>query len=169
MGVIFDLDQTLVDSAAIEHLRKGRRWPEVYSLVPTLKVYEGVLDLLAWLRSHEIPVCIVTASPRPYYERVVKHHGLLVANSVCYHDTVRKKPHADPILAALKHLNLPPDQVCAVGDDPKDAAAAVAARVHAIGVTWGLSSPHSLSTAGCDVILTTVAELRDYLAMRLCL
>ena len=49
----------------------------------------------------------------------------------------RGKPHPDQILVALDRLDVDPDDTAYVGDAPFDIAAAKAAGVHAIGVTWG--------------------------------
>ena len=49
---------------------------------------------------------------------------------------VRGKPHPNQILVALDRLDADPDDTADVGDAPFDIAAAKAAGVHAIGVTW---------------------------------
>lgn len=45
-GVLIDLDLTLIASQDAEPLRRARRWPEVYSMIPKLQPYEGVADLI---------------------------------------------------------------------------------------------------------------------------
>mgnify|MGYP001456981473 FL=1 len=47
-GIIFDLDQTLVDSNIAKSYRSARNWNTVYSLIPKFVLYEAydkVFDL----------------------------------------------------------------------------------------------------------------------------
>ncbi|MCK1326644.1 hypothetical protein IVA94_38955 [Bradyrhizobium sp. 156] len=44
--VIFDFDQTLVDTAPVEHLRAARNWKAVMAQASKLTVYDGVHELL---------------------------------------------------------------------------------------------------------------------------
>src|SRR5213080_1443485 len=116
MGVIIDLDLTLVDSQAAESLRRARRWPQVYELIPQFTVYDGIHDLVADLTIAKIPICVVTSSPRSYCERTLKHFEWTGVETVCYHDTTLHKPNPAPILLALKKLQLQPAQALSVGD-----------------------------------------------------
>jgi len=88
-GVLFDLDQTLINTSSAEALRKARRWPEVYRLIPGFVVYDGIADLFGMLIEREVPVGIVTSSPKSYCVRVIQQHKLRIEKTVCYHDTVR--------------------------------------------------------------------------------
>ena len=142
MAIIFDLDQTLVDSRAVEPLRKARQWSQVYPRIPHLPVYPGINELLAMLKAHGLPVCVVTSSPRPYYSKVCSFHGWPIIHSVCYHDASPHKPHPAPILAGVKLLGVAADEVVAIGDDPKDVIAAKTAGVFSVASTWGCLSTH---------------------------
>ena len=74
-GVILDLDQTLVDSSHVASLRRSRKWPEVYQVIPSILPYDGINEILSDLTGEGIRLAIVTSSPRPYCERVIKHNG----------------------------------------------------------------------------------------------
>ncbi|HSL66055.1 MAG TPA: HAD-IA family hydrolase [Gaiellaceae bacterium] len=52
-------------------------------------------------------------------------------------DTDRHKPNPDPLLHALERLGAEPREAAYVGDSPFDVAAAKAAGVFAVAVTWG--------------------------------
>ena len=162
-GVLFDLDQTLINSSTAEALRKARKWPEVYRLIPGFVVYDGIADILGMLFEREVPVGIVTSSPGTYCARVIAHYKFRIENTVCYHDTARKKPHPDPILKGIELLGIPADQVWAVGDDPRDIQSARAAAVHAVAVTWGAADESVLRAAGADKVFDAVAELHAFL------
>jgi HAD superfamily hydrolase (TIGR01509 family) len=72
----------------------------------------------------------------------------------------RGKPHPDQILLALERLGADPDQTAYVGDAPFDVAAAKAAGVHAIGVTWGgIHTRERMEAEGPDAVVDTAEEL----------
>src|SRR5687767_10682079 len=74
--VLFDLDNTLVDSLPLKSLRDQRRWSEVYARLHTVKLFDGVEKLWTQLKAQNIFLGIVTHSPRPYATRVLNHVGL---------------------------------------------------------------------------------------------
>ncbi|MFJ3583136.1 HAD-IA family hydrolase [Streptomyces sp. NPDC090127] len=91
-------------------------------------VLPGAGELLGTLRDLGIPTALVTASPRPVVESVLK---LLGAESfqvtVTADDTDRTKPHPEPYLAAARALGVDPAGCLAVEDSPAGIAAAEAA------------------------------------------
>jgi HAD superfamily hydrolase (TIGR01549 family) len=166
MGVIVDLDLTLIDSQRAEPLRKAKRWPDVYKLIPQFVAYDGISGLMTELVELGIPVCVVTSSPRPYCVRVLEHFKWQGVQTVCYHDTQRHKPYPDPILIGLQRLGIQADEAISVGDDPKDIAAAKAAHVYSIGALWGTLDRQSLINSNPDVLCETVEELRRTILTR---
>jgi HAD superfamily hydrolase (TIGR01662 family) len=166
VGVIFDLDLTLIDSSIAEPLRRQRAWSDVYSLVRQFTVYPGISQLLAELRTWGVPCAIVTSSPRPYCTLVVATHSFQITEFVCYHDTTRRKPHPDPMEKALKQLALECDGVVAVGDEPKDIQSARACGITTVAATWGTLDESALLATSPDVVAATVADLHELLADR---
>lgn len=71
-AIIFDLDQTLVDSLCIEHLRRSRQWTIVYQKIPTILAYDGINEILSITRDRGIKLAIVSSSPSRYVQRVVQ-------------------------------------------------------------------------------------------------
>jgi len=163
IGVLFDLDQTLIDSSIAEVHRAARAWSRVYPLIPQMAVYDGVAVMLAMLMEREVPIAVVTASPGTYCTRVIDHHGFVFAKKVCYHDTAHHKPHPAPILKGIELLGLPASDVWSIGDQPKDIQAAKAAGSPCIGVTWGSADQDALAAASPDRLIHTVLELHDFL------
>jgi pyrophosphatase PpaX len=75
-------------------------------------------------------------------------------------DTERHKPHPDPILHALDELDVDARDAAYVGDSPFDVAAAKAAAVFAVAVTWGcIHSRERLAAEAPDALVATVEEL----------
>jgi len=166
--VIFDLDQTLIDSRIAGPERQARNWSGVYKLIPHFTVYDGVLELLCGLRDRGVPHTIVTSTPRPYCEKVVDHWGFEIPRNlmVCYHDTRAHKPSPEPILLGLQKLGARSGEGAHVGDDEKDTPAAKAAGVTAIGALWGAVDAEGLSASSPDQLFQTVGELEQYLSLR---
>jgi phosphoglycolate phosphatase-like HAD superfamily hydrolase len=169
MGVLIDLDLTLIDSRVAEPMRKARRWPAVYEMIPEFTPYEGISDLMAELIAKEVAICVVTSSPKPYCERVVKHFKWEGIEMVCYHDTARRKPYPDPIQLGLRKLGVRRVEAISIGDDPRDTAAAKAAGVFSIGALWGALDRAALIESRPDALCKTVAELRNIVFTRLSL
>jgi HAD superfamily hydrolase (TIGR01662 family) len=163
-AVIFDLDQTLVDSQSLEPRRKRKAWADVYRDIPTICAYEGISELLTNLRGRGIRLAVVTSTPRPYCSKMLAACGLSFDAAICYHDTKRKKPHPDPMLLALKKLgNLEARTVVAVGDAPHDITSARKAGMYAIGALWGSADHGAITAERPDAVVHSVAELQNML------
>jgi HAD superfamily hydrolase (TIGR01509 family) len=163
-AVIFDLDQTLIDSRTAAPYRLRRMWQQVYQMIDKLRPYDGIPEMLSMLKSKGVVMAIVTTTPRPYCQRVLSRWGLssYFADIVAYHDTQRHKPDPDPILLSLKRLNLRPSSVVAVGDTPDDIRSARAARVGSVGALWGAAQPDLVKRECPDVLAQTVQELHQW-------
>jgi HAD superfamily hydrolase (TIGR01509 family) len=166
MGVLIDLDLTLIDSQFAEPLRKARQWRRVYDVIPKFTAYDGVSELMAELTDRGIPVCVVTSSPQPYCHRVLDHFKWTGIQTVCYYDTKRHKPDPAPILLGLEKLGINASQAISVGDDPKDTAAANTARVYSVGALWGALDKEALIKSGPDALCEIVGELKELILSR---
>jgi HAD superfamily hydrolase (TIGR01549 family) len=134
-GVLLDLDQTLILTAAIEPLRRRRAWSEVYRSFGKTALPPGTPEFIAEMQ-RLATLGVVTTSPRSYAERLLSHHGLDIPVLVAYHDVSRRKPDPEPILKAAAKLGLEPARCIHVGDQPGDLTAAIRAGAIAIGLTW---------------------------------
>jgi HAD superfamily hydrolase (TIGR01662 family) len=170
LGVILDLDQTIADSRAAAALRDARpiNWQEVYKKISEFVAFEGICELIADLQGAGVKIGIVTSSPRPYCEKVLKHCGIDLADLVCFHDVPhgQRKPHPAPILKSCEMLGITVEDAIAVGDDPKDIQAAKAAGVMAVAATWGCLNRESLLAANPDVVCKSISELREIIFAR---
>jgi phosphoglycolate phosphatase-like HAD superfamily hydrolase len=161
--IIFDLDQTLIDSSAAEPLRRKRKWNDVYALIPSLKPYPGIDGLITKLHSKGVLLAIATSSPRPYCTKVINQWRWPITNIVAYHDTKDHKPAPDPILKAIKNGGSPSEDNFYVGDMPVDTQAANAASVTSLGALWGSPDQNALKRSLPDFVFSTVEELSEYL------
>lgn len=53
--VIFDVDQTLVDTSCLEHERHICNWSQVYQLIPQARLFEGLEEVLESSANVEYP------------------------------------------------------------------------------------------------------------------
>ena len=157
-ALIFDLDQTLVDSRHLEHLRRARQWSIVYQKIPTISAYDGINEVLSLTRSKGVKLAIVSSAPSSYVRKVVRHFGWSFDVIVCYHDTAQHKPHPAPFIEAANRLNVIAKDCWAVGDEPKDIIAAKAAGMYAVAALWGSLDKEPLKRAKPDAIFETVTS-----------
>jgi HAD superfamily hydrolase (TIGR01549 family) len=138
-GVLIDLDQTLVDSSDLKPWRDERDWRQVRSSLHLSNAYRFAVEFLDELSGLGFPYGIVTSSPRPYAEDMVRHHALPVRVLTAYHDTRAHKPHAAPLLHGLQTLGVSTGVY--IGDDEIDARAAEAAGIDFLRVDHTLGHP----------------------------
>jgi pyrophosphatase PpaX len=141
----------------------ARAYREFYApLHSELQAFPGMLELLRKLDEEDRTLGIVSA----------KRHDIvqLALDALGFGDTLdivvgsdeapRGKPHPDQILLALERLGADPDRTAYVGDAPFDVAAAKAAGVHAVGVTWGgIHTRERMEAEGPDAVVDTAEDL----------
>ncbi len=155
------LDQIGVDGPII---RLAKRWgllddrSNATSLVPVA----GTVELVTRL-SGQVKLAIVSTRTEADLRAYLDHQGLngCVQVVVGSDSTKRIKPHPEPVLRALKLLNVAADQSVMVGDTKVDIAAARAAGVLAIGVLCGFGEPKDFD--GAELVLDSTADLADWL------
>ncbi len=127
-----------------------------------LRSFEGILEVLPSLRDQGRSLGIVTSKRRA---TVALAFAVLPLESlfdvvVSAEDTAHLKPHPEPIQLALERLGAEPDSAAYVGDSPFDVAAAKAAGVFAVAVTWGGIFPlERIEAEGPDAVVNTPEEL----------
>jgi len=161
-GILFDLDQTLIDSQCIKSLRDNRNWNEVFKNLHRVMTFEGISDLLFKLNMNEIKIGIISSSPRHYCEKIIQQNGWVIDAIVGYHDTGSHKPYPDPILLGLKKINVSSENALSIGDLPKDIIASKKVGVISVGVTWGCQNIDELISSSPDKICNSVEELTDF-------
>lgn len=171
MGIIFDLDQTLVDTKFIEPYRDKGDWSSVRRLAPQAKAYPGIDDIMKAITKQGIPVAIVTKSPSFYLDIILTNLGWSVRYKVCYHDVPRgyHKPHPMSIQKAVEGLGISNETAHSFGDRDIDIVASKGVPVKAIGCLWGCDNPQALQQSAPDTLLSTPDDLRAYLTKEISL
>ena len=140
-AVIFDLDDTLVDTSELSHLRENRDWKECFKRIPETKMYDGLLEAITSLENLGIPIGIVTSSVSRYAKKVLDYHGIPYDTLIAYHDcdSDKQKPNPDPVIKCLVDLDCSAEGSLGIGDSIKDAQAYKSAGIKAWGAGWSSS------------------------------
>jgi phosphoglycolate phosphatase-like HAD superfamily hydrolase len=153
MGLIFDLDLTLVDSSIAESYRGTGDWKRVFQLIENFTIYDGILDLLNYAGDLKIPIAIVTSSPSNYCQKVINHFNLNINSIVCYHDTKLHKPHPEPLSYAVNKFFPKAYKVISFGDRVIDMEASKAAGLISVACLWGSKEGEMLSISKPNYIV----------------
>ncbi len=162
-AIIFDLDQTLVDSKRVKKFRDTRQWSKVYQLIPTLKLYPHIQEILSFLNKENIKIAIVTTSPSVYAKKIINHFNINTDVIVAYHDTVKRKPDPEPMLFALTKLGTKPKNTLSVGDRAIDIIASNDSKVLSGACLWDSDEEQLLLSAGPDYVFRNPKELLNFL------
>jgi pyrophosphatase PpaX len=132
-----------------------------------IKEFPGVEESLARLRSAGVRVAVVTSKRRFSVDMALKTFpglGEVVDQWVMMEDTTEHKPRPEPLLKGLELLgNVPRKQAAYVGDSPFDVAAAKAAGVRSVAVSWGAFSEDALRAAEPDHLVPDLDSAVDVL------
>lgn len=161
-AIIFDLDDTIINTSQIKHLRRNP-WSNCYENIPTktFEIFDENLSNLIMDKNFKIG--IVTNSPRPYATRVLSHHKFKYDNLICFHDCDKRKPHPAPLLKCASNLGINPSNIISIGDNVNDIVASKEAGMTTIGVTWGESSQTELKDIGSDFIVSNTLSIINLL------
>jgi pyrophosphatase PpaX len=132
-----------------------------------IKEFPGVEESLARLRTGGVGVAVVTSKRRPSVKMALKTFpglGEVVDHFVTMEDTTEHKPRPAPLLKGLEFLGgVPPEEAAYVGDSPFDVAAAEAAGVKSVAVSWGAFSEDTLRAAEPDHLVPDLDSAVDVL------
>ncbi len=128
------------------------------------KLIAGARRVLARLGDAH-PLGLVTSGDRDRVTRQLRKFRLtrLFAARVCSGDTLRKKPHPEPLRLALRQMQLDPSACVYVGDAPQDVEMAKRAGVRAIGVLGPFPTERRLRAARPEFLIGSIEELPDVL------
>lgn len=158
-NIIFDLDLTLVDTSILESYRKKRDWYSAYSNIHKCHLYDGIEQVIDYIRLNDLCVCIVSTSPRPYVERIVSHFNIAADYIVGYHDAKPIKPAPEPMYKALQLMGCSASQVVSFGDRAIDIQSSRAAGIEAIACTWGTKEEYALRMSNPDRIISIPTQI----------
>ena len=162
--LIFDFDQTLVDTSSLAHLRRSRNWAAVGTGMRRLEPYPGISGLINDLHSLNQRIAIVTSSPDMVARGFVQRYKWPIETVVGYHQMRgRQKPDPYGLNLALQACVADPTASYHVGDRAQDTQASRGAGIIAIGAGWGSEELDLLIESQPDHLFTLVDELSSFL------
>jgi pyrophosphatase PpaX len=157
----------LIDAERAEALLESYRLHNEEHHDALIEEFPGVEDSLARLRAGGVGIAVVTSKRRFSVEMALKSFpglGEIVDRFVTMEDTAEHKPNPAPLLKGLEFLgNVPPEEAAYVGDSPFDVAAAKAAGVTSVAVSWGAFSENTLRSAEPDHLVEDIDSAVDLL------
>ena len=124
------------------------------NLTTSSKIFDGIKELLDFLKSNEISFGIVTNKPleyaRPVIENFIELDNCKVL--VCPDDVNKIKPDPEGILQACSKLSIDPSETIYIGDHPKDLEAGISAGTKTIGCRYGYSLADCKFFDGADLV-----------------
>lgn len=140
----------------------GRRY--FRSRIDTVQPYAGIKEIVAYLRNR-FRLAVVTSSRREDTEYILNSTGLKPYFDfwIVQEDTTYQKPDPEPVIMALRKLDIAPNEGIFVGDQPFDIIAAHEAGMIAVGAVWGSGDPESLYMYHPNFILKSPEELKELL------
>lgn len=129
--------------------------------ISRMVAFSKARELLLRVRQSGMQIALATSSDKEDLAIYGKLVGMddLVNEASSSADAEASKPHADIFVAALKKVNMRPEQAVALGDTPWDAEAAGKLGIPVIGLTSGGWKAADLRAAGCVEVWQDPADL----------
>ena len=126
------------------------------------RVYDGVPEALAALRSSGLRLAVATSKPEPFAVQVMEHFGLdafvdHISGSTLDGSVGTKAAVISLALGVLDGSD--PQDVTMVGDRAHDVHGAAAHGIRCLGVRWGYADPGELEAAGAYAVAERPADL----------
>ena len=134
--------------------------------VDTLTAIDGAKEAMNRLKKMGYRLAILTRSHHEYAVKALEKTGMIEDFELILGrgETPQPKPYAEAMIHVAKLMKLGLDQVFLVGDHHIDSTCAVNAKCHFIGVATGPRPERAWEVNKPDIILSSVADLPDYLA-----
>lgn len=133
-----------------------------------VRVYDGVPEMLAELRSRGHPMAIVTSKTVVLAQRGLAHTGIdhyfetVVGMDACK----RHKPDPEPVQIALDRLSSGPEGAWFVGDSVHDMESGNAAGVATVGALWGPFNADDLAPSKPQYVAGVPKDVVDLVGNR---
>ncbi len=128
-------------------------------------LYEGIAEVLTFLKQQKIPFAINTNKPHCQTMPIVENYMKDFLPDLVFgqQNDIPKKP--DPFAANLiaEKFNINNQDVLFVGDSYVDIKTGKAAGMQTLGVTWGYGKLEPMKEAGCSDFIATTNELLGFI------
>ena len=151
------------DARLAEMLQVYQPWYDSHCAILTAP-YPGILALMKSLREADVRQAVISNKQDSAVKRLAAEHfpGLL-ETAVGESAAVRRKPNPDAVLAALREMDVAPEDAVYVGDTEVDLQTAENAGLACAVVGWGFRTEDELRAAGAERIFHSAEELGEWL------
>ena len=126
------------------------------------KPFDGILPLLEELKKEGHTLVVLSNKGDEQVKSLVKRYfGNVFDIALGERLGVRRKPYPDAILEVLNQTGF--DSAIYVGDSEVDVETAKNAKIECVCVDWGFRTREQLISAGAEVIVSTMEELKSVL------
>jgi phosphoglycolate phosphatase-like HAD superfamily hydrolase len=166
-AIVFDLDDTLLDTSALRMARSQSDWVTVKAQLDQVHPFStrtggvSVESVPARLRASGLKVGIVTHSPRWYAEALLRRFNIPVDAMITGSDAYPPKPDPTSLQQIASELGAEVTRSAYVGDEGTDVAAATAAGAVSIGACWSRLAPGGWRRWWPDIAIAQPERLLD--------
>ena len=128
-------------------------------------IYEGIEDLLKYLKEKNKKIALATSKPTVYAKRILEHFGIYKYFDLCIGSELNgeRVEKEDVISEVLKNLKPNLSKTVMVGDRKFDINAAKSFGISSVGVKYGFAKENELEKAKPEYLVNTVEELKTIL------
>lgn len=126
-------------------------------------LYPNVKHCLQKLAQQNIELVLITNKPRRFTPEILEQHGIdgFFHSLVCGDDLQDKKPHPAPLIVAMERLNVKASNCLMVGDSFNDIAAANAANIKSVAVSYGYNHGETVLSLPASAFVDDLIMLCD--------
>ena len=131
------------------------------------QIFPGVESALKQFRDNGLKLACVTNKPREFTQQLLVRFGMVdqFDAAISGDDTVQKKPHPAPLLAACERLGVDPADAVMVGDSENDLHSARAAGCRIVLVEGGYNEGRPIAGLPADAIVAALADAADLITV----
>ncbi|MFY0517857.1 HAD hydrolase-like protein [Lysinibacillus sp. UGB7] len=118
-GIIFDLDNTLIETTDLEFYRKNHRGLTTEIVLENSTPLVEV-DLVNELKRSGFKIGVVTRSREEYAKPVLDAYGYEYDILISRYSTYRTKPHQDPYISCMKKMEIDSRYLISIGNEEVD-------------------------------------------------
>jgi HAD superfamily hydrolase (TIGR01549 family) len=166
-AIVFDLDETLLDTSMLREDRAPGRRDRLAARLDEALTYEDqesivqAADLPATVKSLGFPVGILTHGPRWYAERLLDAFEIPYDALVTGSERYPNKPDPTSLRAIASELGVAVEECVMVGDDAGDVGAGQNAGALSVGVAWSRRAPAEWRRCWPDVAVARPDRVID--------
>lgn len=158
--VIFDLDQTLVNTQIFDKQIINGELRNISSKIPFMRVFDEVYEVLSYLKDNQIKISVITDMYGVYAKKILDYFKIEADFLVSYYDVIKQKPDSESINTTLRYFKLiDKNEVLYVGDRNIDIVTARNAKVKSVGAFWGNEDNIELTNSKPDYCIKKPLDL----------